>query len=159
MSSSRVTSQGSTRGSVSVAASCWAFSSSRSPWYVSAILAPSSAARRAIAQARLRLFATPNTMPVFPSKSIDLPYGVQRTALKVQSSAFRVQSQTCLFAICILCREAVRDIFICVICVICGSRSERVKKKPLLSADDADYIDEKPKNKNQKRRRTLNSEL
>src|SRR6266404_790145 len=32
--------------------------------------APSSAARRAIAHARLRLLATPNTIPVFPSRSI-----------------------------------------------------------------------------------------
>src|SRR4051812_22706265 len=37
-----------------------------------AMRAPSSLARRAMAHARLRLLATPNTTPIFPSKSMVL---------------------------------------------------------------------------------------
>src|ERR1700730_3526480 len=48
--------------------------------------APSSLARRAIAHARLRLLATPNTTPVFPSKSMLL------RGFRVRSSGFRVQN-------------------------------------------------------------------
>src|SRR6185369_6255459 len=49
--------------------------------------APSSAALRAIAHARLRLLATPKTIPVFPSRSIVTSVGEE---FRVQGSGFRV---------------------------------------------------------------------
>ena len=51
----------------------------RSPWYVNASRAPPSASRRAIAHAIERLFATPRTSPVFPSKSTGGLYGTSAT--------------------------------------------------------------------------------
>ena len=52
-------------------ASSRTFASIRSPWNVNASSAPSSASRRAIAQAIERLFATPSTSARLPRRTVD----------------------------------------------------------------------------------------
>ena len=67
-SSSERTSHSVTSGLATVAARSRTLFSIRSPWYVNATCAPSSARRRAIAHAIERRLATPSTSACFPSK-------------------------------------------------------------------------------------------